>query len=295
MCLSQLWDSPWGFGGSAKGCIDGLSFKIGKITIFLIILSFILAFRFRKYKESLFAVLLFFVAFLFSIFMTVFASKFIWNNIPVMAFFQYPWRFLVFTTLFSSLLIGSLFTKPFIILRGKRVNNIFIAFLLIGAVVFFNAKLFAPQYVYETSSEELTSSFNVKWTASKISDEYLPKNFVKPNNYSETPNSYLSSDLPIKIHKEETDEIVATIHSNKKQRMTTSIAYFPFWKVYVNKREQNYINEKGRISILLEKGSNEVNIKIGQTKVEKVSNIISIVGFGVLLIGIILKRGLFLR
>ncbi|MBI3559430.1 hypothetical protein HY085_03460, partial [Candidatus Gottesmanbacteria bacterium] len=31
ICPEQLWYSPWGFGGSVAGCIDGLSFALGKI------------------------------------------------------------------------------------------------------------------------------------------------------------------------------------------------------------------------------------------------------------------------
>ena len=34
VCLSQFWNSLWGFGGSTKGCIDGLSFRLGKIYVF---------------------------------------------------------------------------------------------------------------------------------------------------------------------------------------------------------------------------------------------------------------------
>src|ERR1035437_6316637 len=33
VCINQLWSSPWGYGGSAPGCIDGLSFMIGKLYI----------------------------------------------------------------------------------------------------------------------------------------------------------------------------------------------------------------------------------------------------------------------
>lgn len=42
VCLSQLWDSPWGFGGSTRGCIDGMSFKLGKLNIVLFFASLIL-------------------------------------------------------------------------------------------------------------------------------------------------------------------------------------------------------------------------------------------------------------
>ena len=42
VCLPQLWLSPWGYGGSAPGCVDGLSFMIGKLHILVSIIVFIL-------------------------------------------------------------------------------------------------------------------------------------------------------------------------------------------------------------------------------------------------------------
>ncbi|MBI3366080.1 hypothetical protein HY041_00430, partial [Candidatus Roizmanbacteria bacterium] len=35
VCPQQLWQSPWGFGGSTAGCTDGMSFKIGKMQLVL--------------------------------------------------------------------------------------------------------------------------------------------------------------------------------------------------------------------------------------------------------------------
>ena len=41
--LQQLWNWTWGFGGSAQGLADGISFKIGKLHIVASIAAFILA------------------------------------------------------------------------------------------------------------------------------------------------------------------------------------------------------------------------------------------------------------
>src|SRR3989338_8392925 len=41
--LQQLWNWTWGFGGSAAGLADGISFKIGKLHIVASIAAFILA------------------------------------------------------------------------------------------------------------------------------------------------------------------------------------------------------------------------------------------------------------
>ncbi len=50
VCIGQFWNSAWGFGGSAPGCLDGLSFKLGKLHIILTVLS--LAFLVLRLKNK---------------------------------------------------------------------------------------------------------------------------------------------------------------------------------------------------------------------------------------------------
>ena len=45
LCVNQLWQSPWGYGGSAPGCsADGMSFKLGKPQVLMSILGLCLYF-----------------------------------------------------------------------------------------------------------------------------------------------------------------------------------------------------------------------------------------------------------
>lgn len=187
VCIGQLWTSQWGFGGSAKGCIDGMSFMIGKLHISLALLSiFILIYlKFkRKYFNNIYHLSIFSIAgFLISIFLMLDISRFLWEIIPPMAFFQYPWRFLILASFFSSLLSGlsvwflqsekpglSIYFKP-----GLHISAIFIFLLL-----FFNLKYFVPQATFPAVASDFTNEKALKWTASKISDEYLPLNFKSP-------------------------------------------------------------------------------------------------------------------
>ena len=54
VCLGQLWESNWGFGGSTAGCtLDGMSFMIGKLHLFVIFIASLLSFRaIRQLAES---------------------------------------------------------------------------------------------------------------------------------------------------------------------------------------------------------------------------------------------------
>ncbi|MBI2613506.1 MAG: hypothetical protein HYW62_01945 [Candidatus Levybacteria bacterium] len=222
VCISQLWDSLWGFGGSVAGCIDGLSFKIGKLHIIVSLIAIALVFiatRNKNYNSYKYYILLAFSGFVISIFFTLEISKPIWETIPVMAFFQYPWRFLLLASFFSSLIAGSLV----LLLSQFKVKPFLIALLLVFILLFFNIKLFNPQTILHKPVADYTSEYALKWTASKISDEYLSPNFKKPKN------------------------------------------------------------EKG-----IAKG--EANIKVDETNIEKISNMVSLIGLLAIALGIVSKR-----
>ena len=157
VCLPQLWDSAWGYGGSVAGCIDGMSFKLGKLHILVAFAALVIAIIKRSKIIALCLVL-----FALSVFMTTEYSSFIWDRIPQLWYLQFPWRFLEFAALFSSLLAGSVVVKKPI------------ALILIPLLLFFNAKLFVPQTFTNVTDADLTSDEEIKWRVSGTSFEYLP-------------------------------------------------------------------------------------------------------------------------
>ncbi len=62
VCINQLWNSPWGFGGSVPGCMDGLSFRIGKIHLILAAFSLPVMFLVFEKNKTKFSILIFFIA-----------------------------------------------------------------------------------------------------------------------------------------------------------------------------------------------------------------------------------------
>lgn len=198
VCLQQLWSSPWGFGGSTKSCIDGLSFMIGKLHIFSVFSS-ILILIYLKFKHknlndiyylSIFAILGFFI----SVFLMLETSRFVWQTIPAMAFFQYPWRFLILASFFSSFLSGF----AILFLKKTAANSHFNTLMYCSTVIlvffllFFNLKFFVPQTIFPVNSSDFTNERALKWTASKISDEYLPPRFKKPKSEKEVAKALLN-------------------------------------------------------------------------------------------------------
>ena len=284
VCINQLWDSHWGFGGSAPSCIDGMSFKLGKLNVLLSILAFVLfMINFRKIKDKFFLVFSF-AGLIFSIFITLEYSYIMWR-LPLMDFLQFPWRFLNFTGLFISVAAG------YLILQIKKYfgNKISIALasIVILLTLAYNATLFNPKTIHDRGSDFYTNEPYLKWTVSKISDEYLPKNFTKPSqdiDLRESPFDIVDGGGELEVLVNKTQENKAKVNLLGDGMIRANIAYFPAWKFYVNDHESSYIIKDDGLYLILQKGQHIVRTKFVQTSVERMSTLLSLIG----LLGIII-------
>ena len=193
VCFNQLWSSQWAYGGSAPGCTDGFSFMVGKLHILISLASIagvsllIVLNKHKQEAEKLLITVICFLGFILSIFLTLEISKSIWQTVPLMPFFQFPWRFLIMVSFFSSVLAGAfVWLATFLPIKKHFPHFVFeLSALLILALLFLNIKFFIPQKFLYISSNYYTNEYNLKWTTSKISDEYLPKDTKKPKNANE--------------------------------------------------------------------------------------------------------------
>lgn len=293
VCPGQLWESPWGFGGSAAGCADdGLSFRVGKIHIVLVSISLIVLFlifnhlfKVEESKNIRNAIIFFIISFLASIFLMLEISRPIWEAIPQMAYFQYPWRFLALTVFTASFLGGSV-----MVLSKSKIISLFLGSALITAIIFINTKLFTPQYIKNVKSDDFISGLNLKWQTSKISDEYMPQNFAKPNNENEIPDSKFTAEnnkTKIKMLDDSIRQFSAKITSGQNSKIIINLAYFPAWHAYLDNSEIQYqVFDKG-LRVAVPKGEHILNIKFIQTPIEKFANILTLAGVIALFIGII--------
>jgi hypothetical protein len=109
----QLVWSPWGFGMSLEGLGDQMSFRIGLAQIagtLAAALALALGRLGRLPGERTRHALFFLIVTALSAFMTTPASAAIWDRIPALRFVQFPWRFLMLTTLATAFLCGAAFS-----------------------------------------------------------------------------------------------------------------------------------------------------------------------------------------
>jgi hypothetical protein len=296
VCINQLWTSPWGYGGSAKGCIDGLSFMIGKYHIVLTILLFIFSLViliFGKYfkqleKEKLIIIIFSFLGFLISIFFTLQISQPIWELIRPMAFFQYPWRFLLTAVFFASFISGAGFW-----ILGKFVKKniliVVVLFVFSCFLILVSVKFFVPEKYLQVDSNYYTNAYMLQWATSKISDEYMPKDFKRPQNQAEIANfsKLNTNNIEIENINLKTQRIEINLAAAKAQELTIPLAYFPSWRGYIDGARVAVKDNRGRVAVDILEGQHSLIFVFGENRIELIADLISLAGILALFIGII--------
>jgi len=290
----QLWNWPWGFGGSAAGLADGISFKIGKLHILVSLAVFIFSViillknsRNKKFStlNSQFSILIF-ALFILSAFMTTFYSKFIWDLIQPLGYLQFPWRFLTFTALFSSFLAGGL-----IYYLRLPILKLLASLILIILLIIPNLKLFKPQTYRPNLTDRIATSKDIiNWEISESSFEYLPKgvpmyvgplgtNLVKIDK-GDIPKQrveILSGTAALENLKTETSKVTFSIDAKEKTKVQINNFNFPGWIAKIDQSKVT-IDDNNRlklISLTIPEGVHQVIVEFKNTPVRFMANMIS--------------------
>lgn len=215
--IYQLIFPSWGSG--FVGEQNQLSLQIGIANLLAFGGSIVLLFRTQKQKQF---ILFFIICFISAFFLMTRFSLPIWQNIPLLNFFQFPWRFLSLEILFASFLSGSLinFFKPRIVsallitltvLLGIGYTNV--AYYLERNDIYYTTR---PNFILGTNSPG--NYFNTIWF--RNINKRIEKTSLKNNEVIK--KEIKSSDY----------QITAKVTSSKE--ITVNTSYFPGWTVYID-------------------------------------------------------------
>lgn len=289
--LDQLWDFPWGFGGSS-GRQSGISFKVGKISLLLALLVLVLSFLQRKKTGTkkeivIFAVLTVGIA----VFFTNQISRPVWELLPFLQYLQFPWRFLIFIVLGSCLLGGAVSyylerIKLQVPLDKDKLSSV-VVIILVVATVFFQTKYFKPQFTYAENSSFYTNLERLNWDVSKISDEYLPKNFPKVTGENQVVKfgyRFWGNGV-VKEISQKSQQREYQVDFPMRQKMTVFLAAFPGWEVNIDGRKIEQLDDPF-VSFFVPEGKHYVKVSFNNTFPRLLGNLLSV--FGICLAGVIL-------
>lgn len=296
LCLSQLWTSPWGYGGSTSGCLaDGMSFKLGKPQVifgalgglaFLYSVLLLLRKKKKAFSTEHKILTLIFVTTVFSLFLTLYESALVWRIFAfVLSLFQFPWRFLVFGTFGVAVFSG------YFLNRLKLPLSSFFLIVVSFGMLFINSKYFAKVFIESARYTELylSKDYIYSTVAYKI-PEYLPRTAdyrywqqIKSNPHkvitvnTEHPLLVETKDKKsVMVLKNEAYEKEILTHS--KTSFVINIHYFPYWQMKIDDKpfKPTLFDRLGRPIISVD-GKTRIQLRFRQTPIEKMGNIITLV------------------
>jgi len=260
----------------------------------LIVLGYI-AYRYFKHKKidevDIFLILLILAGW-FATFMAHSRSTFIWKNIDIISMLQFPWRFLAVPTFAFSFSAGAL---VIIASKFKRVLPYFVELLIIGLVAwnwnFFKVERFGPVTDMEKLSGE---AWRLQQTAGIY--DYLPNTAeMAPQAQRKYLAEVMLGEASIGNEKEGTNWASFSINvASESSEVRVGILKFPTWKAYIDGKEvEVYVPETelwGRLYINVPNGGHEVNLKLVNTPVRTISNIVSLMTIILLLAYLLIHK-----
>lgn len=300
--ISQWIVPSWGYGASLWGDEDGMSFQLGVVhwaTIFLVFLSlFLLLIRKRisflsaflgsgfyqkktelKWLFVLVAVLSF--GLFFSLFMTHVRSAFIWEQFSILAFTQFPWRFLGISIFFGSLFGGLLLylLKEKMQVAGAIVISVLALFFYIG---YFQVDIYYFDAVDEgyIGKETLTRE-------DKLPRDYLPKTVKSVQRERLEEPQFRQGDGVITNFRYQTAKVSFSVNvAESPATIEVPSTYFPGWKVRSDSQVVTILepDEYGLIRLQFDQtGPTNVVLTFEDTLVRRIGNIITLLSAGGLL------------
>ncbi|MDD2482711.1 MAG: hypothetical protein PHE32_02535 [Candidatus Shapirobacteria bacterium] len=263
--IKQLITPFWGYGASVPGPYDGMSFFIGEVNLVVIGIVLLYAiFHFSKISllnKKILTWSLFLIA--AAMVMMNFRSSWLWKNIPLIAYFQFPWRFLTMIVFGSSLLV--------VLIKNFKYAKV-LAVLIIMVSIGLNISRFRPHDFLNRDDSYYINRYIPVPTPSEeylgLQEEYLrlpkttetrPKEVyarIYPEN-SAVKNITLINSLDAKFTIESESEL--TLNYNKY--------YFPGWKGLIDGKKLNLTSGTpyGQIQFTIPSGKHEIIIKYRET------------------------------
>ena len=212
-------------------------------------------------------------------------SIFLWANLPMLPYFQFPWRFLILTT----------FAIPISIIVFDRIRfNRKIALVLILLTVATAGSYFRPQHFLGRIDSYYINRYIPTPIASeeykKTQEEYLrlPKSTsVKPDRNFPL---LFPSDGITKVDKQNDLNISFQYESSSSNTINLNKYYFPGWQAKIDKNKYDVLTGQpyGQVSVDIPAGSHSVELYFQETNFRRLLNFASmgafLVSLGLLLI-----------
>lgn len=287
--LASLLSTSWSLEGGIGG--RDLPFQIGWPNLLLAFFSFFYIMHLNSSEQRTIRqnTQFFLLCGLLALFCTHPSSVVIWENLPLVKYLQFPWRFLTALSVFVSLLCGGLFLY---FLSASKVNQKMFQTVLLIMIILTGIQYCRVRGYYVMKEEALVPAFvrsdggtvSACNTAQmdKVEDfgEYMPR-AVKRLPSKDLAGKIVSRDgkATILMQRLFMERYEFTVLAEKDTEMIVGSFYYPGWEVRVNGEPfPIFTDEEGLIHFKIPEGQHAVEVFFGDTSERKVAKSLSLVG-----------------
>ncbi|MEK7472752.1 MAG: 6-pyruvoyl-tetrahydropterin synthase-related protein [Patescibacteria group bacterium] len=275
----------WGYGSSGFPN-EKLNLSLGIVQWLAGLFAGLLALiSYKKNKILSLTTFCILLATLFSVFMIHMKSSFIWAKLPFMWYLQFPWRFLAVSIFLLCLLSG------FFIFFSKKLQYI-LGIILIIASIILNIKFFVPKdWLYITDADKFSGVSWQKQMTISIFD-YLPIYATLPpiNEAPDIPE-VLDGKALFSDYKKGSNFQTGKVDVLEDATIRIPLYDFPGMQVKVDSKKVEHYNNDcrgqefcyGLISFKLPEGEYNIEVKLTDTPIRKIGNLVSLVSIIILL------------
>ena len=283
----QLIYSPWKYSGASPFSTDTFSFQIGIINLLVLLFASVMItisfIRRQKGSVEVWLTRLLVISTFLVIGLMNIRSDPIWKTIPIIQVIQFPWRLLMFTSIFTSILF------LFVIKTVNKPWDKVVALIVVLAAIALNVSYFRPGLIVDHDDGYYLHRFLPRAAllpGEKISAEYfnhaedyvpLPKEATRPFNLPESKLTTFDPVTTIKNIDPNPYSFRAEVTAVGDDVLTFHTFNYPGWEVRVD----GFLvpvtpNTIGAISFPVPPGRHEVSLSFKDTRLRLFSNIISL-------------------
>lgn len=275
--LFELVIPSWGSGFSGEGIANQMSFQIGLanlVVIFLVILAFVL----KKIKKEKLQIGFFLAWFFILFFLVTPHSSFIWRTVPLMEYFQFPWRLLSLVIFVCAILSGSLVSM-------YKKNALYVGLIIFSVVITLQYS-HAP-YFFDRTDSHYTTRANFIYGTNSIGNAFQTKWLPLQTKLPGTHAFIKKGKGQVQVLSNRTTLSSYAVNMDTSGSLLINTAYFPEWKAYENGREIILKNTDGKLEIPLSEGKHTVQVELKDTFIRSFTKLVSVVTVLVILVFLI--------
>ncbi len=291
--IKQLITPYFGYGASVPGPYDGMSFFVGVPQLLILFLGMLVfLFSHKRFSRKEVAIFLWVsILVLVSVFMMNYRSSFLWNAIPFLGYFQFPWRFLSLVVFSSSLFV--------IALDKLRISKYVCLFLSLLIAVVSSFAYFKPsEYLGRNDWYYINRYIPVPQASSEykeISEEYLRlPNLAQRRPTEVLPIFWGEGFLVGTIKNPNGLNVKADLLVENKDGVWVNFRKydFPGWVVTIDGKEVSHLTgeQYGQILFFVPFGAHEVEITFKEIRRNLFLDFVSLLSLVFILVLVFVRK-----